>query len=213
MAHDSNLKIDLNKRYTTIFSREEALARAVAHAVIKARPVSAWEVLVPILLVFSFAKSREIKEVFVQNFLFTKQLALKEARDMIRLGRSREEALARVEEQTRNLLASVQKGLYSEAVRLKQIAEIDLLLDHYLRIFRAEGGDFEEWVANAYVNIGNYVAFQERLKHAEREVYLAAVNTVGSQDSADRAARMEEATENARRKAAERIFTVCHSWS
>ena len=111
--------MNLEKRTKQILARERALATSVARAVIRPRPVTAWEVMVPILLVFSFAKSKETREVFVQNFLFTKQLALDGAREMVGNGRSKKEIMSRVENKTKELLSSVKKGLYSEEVREK----------------------------------------------------------------------------------------------
>lgn len=206
MAAQRDPDKDLKTKYRTIFSREHALARAVSHAVIKARPISVWEVLIPILLVFSFAKSRETREIFVQNFLFTKQLALKGARDMKREGISRRETLSRLDQETRNLLESIKERIYSEEVRRNQMDEMDLLLQHYSRLFDAEGEDYETWLAHAYGNLKNYLDFIGALKSAEKEVYLAAMETVGSQRNTEMVINMEKATERVRVAEAEKIF-------
>ena len=134
-------KEDLETKYKSIFSREQSLARSVAQAVIKSRPISVWEVMIPILLVFSYAKSKENKEAFARNFLFTKKLALKASLDRIKKSQPKDEIMSRVEEETEKLLASVREGLYSREVRQMQLSEISLLIDHYCRLFQAEGED------------------------------------------------------------------------
>ena len=114
MVSKSELKKDLRKKYKEIFSRERSLAQTVSHVMIKARSISVWEFLIPILLIFNFAKSKEIKEIFIQNFLFTKELALKGAQDMKNEGVSRQETLSRIEQKTQKLLESIKENIYSK---------------------------------------------------------------------------------------------------
>lgn len=208
MTAENDLTKDLRKKYKEIISRERSLAQTVSHVMIKSRPISVWEFLIPVLLIFSFAKSRETKEIFVQNFLFTKELALKGARDMKNEGISKKEALSRIDQKTRKLLESIKEKIYSEEVRKRQMQEVNLLLDHYSRLFEAEGEDFGAWLTHAYGIMETYTAFLTTLKSAEKEVYLAAMNTVGSQRNMEIVIRMEEATERARLQAAEKIFHV-----
>lgn len=198
--------MDLGKKCKRIFSKEQSLARTVAHAVIKLQPISVWEVMMPLLLVFSFAKSKETREIFTQNFLFTKRLALKAAWDIIEKCEQKKEALSRIEEETMRLLSSIKEGIYSEEVRLKQMAEITLLIDHYCLLINAEGNDYNFWVINAYRRPDNYIAFLRQLKEAEKEVYGAAMQTVGTQTSAEMVATMEKTTERLRMAAVEKIF-------
>ena len=206
MVSKSELKKDLRKKYKEIFSRERSLAQTVSHVMIKARSISVWEFLIPILLIFNFAKSKEIKEIFIQNFLFTKELALKGAQDMKNEGVSRQETLSRIEQKTQKLLESIKENIYSEEVRKKQMEEINLLLDHYSRLFEAEGKDYKAWLTHAYENLESYMAFLDSLKSAEKEVYLAAMKTVGSQRNTEMVVKMEGTTERVRVAAAEKIF-------
>ena len=198
--------MDLGKKCKRIFSKEQSLARTVAHTVIKSRPISVWEFMIPLLLIFSFAKSKETREVFIQNFLFTKRLALKAARDIIEKGQQKKKILSGIEDETKRLLTSIKEGIYSEEVRRKQMAEITLLVDHYCLLIDAEGNDYASWVINAYQRPENYLAFLEKLKRAEKEVYGAAMQTVGTQTSAEMVATMEKTTERIRMAAVEKIF-------
>ena len=84
--------------------------------------------------------------------------------------------------------------------------EINLLLDHYSRLFEAEGKDYKAWLTHAYENLESYMAFLDSLKSAEKEVYLAAMKTVGSQRNTEMVVKMEGTTERVRVAAAEKIF-------
>ena len=131
---------------------------------------------------------------------------MKAAQDIIEKGQQKKEILSQVEDETMRLLASIKEGIYSEEVRLKQMAEITLLIDHYCLLINAEGNDYTSWVINAYQSPKNYIAFLEQLKEAEKEVYGAAMQTVGTQTSAEMVATMEKTTERVRMAAAEKIF-------
>ena len=68
--------MNIEAKYKTILSQERSWAISVARSGIKPRSLSVWEVLIPVLLVFLYAKSRTEREVMVQNLLFTKDQAL-----------------------------------------------------------------------------------------------------------------------------------------
>ena len=133
--------IDLKKKYNIILSRETTIARSVALAVIKPRPFSVWEVLIPIIFIFGYMKSKENREVFAQNVLFTKTVALQAAFDMLKKDLSRDAAMERVRSKTKDMIASIPEGIYSNEIRREQLKEIDLLVDHYCRLLNSDGDD------------------------------------------------------------------------
>ncbi|MFQ5906841.1 MAG: NF038143 family protein, partial [bacterium] len=146
------------------------------------------------------------REVFSRNFLFTKELALKAALDMVKGGEPREEVMSRIEETTSGILASDKKGVYSEEIRQKQMKEIDLLIDHYCRLLEGEGKDYASLVINAYRTQKDYTTFLAQLEGAEREVNLAARQTLGTETAAEMVFKMEEATDRIRTAGVEKIF-------
>ncbi len=160
----------------------------------------------PILLIFNYAARKVGRETFVQNILFTKQLALDAARNMVKKHRSREAVMASVEKKTRNLLSSVGEGVYSEAIREKQLGEIDLLINHYCRLLNAEGDDYDSLVRAAYGGQGDYLDFLDHLKSAEREVNVASLETVGSKGDPSFVAHLEQTTDRIRTESVKRIF-------
>jgi uncharacterized Fe-S cluster-containing radical SAM superfamily enzyme len=200
------LKKVLEAKYRAILAQERSWAVSVARLVIKPRPISVWEVMIPVLLVFSFAKTKSEKEIIVQNLLFTKELALKAALDIAKNGRNREEVMSPIEEKTSGLIETVKDGIYSEEIRQKQLKEINLLIDHYCRLLRAEGENYASLVINAYQAPEPFTNFLAQLKEVEKAVNLASMQTLGSRADPELVARMEETTDRIRLAAAQKIF-------
>jgi hypothetical protein len=201
------LPTGLDTKYKTILSQERSLAKAVASALIEIKPVTVWEVMIPILFLFSLFHTKRAKESFVLNFLFTKKLALEAAFGMVGKGKSGEEARQQIKEKTGSVLAGDKAGLYSSKIRQKQMKEMDLLIDHYGRLLKAEGRDYPAVVKSAYRTRENYAAFLKELEAAEKEVYQAATQTVKTSSAREFASRMEDATARIRRAELDKVFS------
>jgi hypothetical protein len=197
---------DLKKKYDMILSHETAIARGVALAAIKLRPFSVWEVLIPILFIFGYMKSKETREVFAQNILFTKKMAMQAAFDMLKKGQSREAAMEQIRSKTREMIATIPGGIYSAEIRREQLKEIDLLVDHYGRLLNSQGDDYDSLVFNAYRTPERLADFFERLQKAEEDVGRAAQSTLGSNADTPTLERMNAALRNTRLKVTEKIF-------
>jgi hypothetical protein len=189
-----------------ILSRERMMARYVALQAIKPKPFSVWEVLIPIVFILGYMRSKEQREIFAQNLLFTKKKALDAAFEMLHRDRSKEAVMGRVASETESLLVSVPNGMYSDAIRQQQIEEIDRLVDHYCRLMRAKGKEYAALVLNTYPTKADYVAFQDQLTLAERKVTQAARETLGRQTDDQMAARIETAFEKVRQQEIETIY-------
>jgi hypothetical protein len=201
----------LDTKYENIVVKERSLANTVAKTVIEQPPLTAWEVLIPIVFLYNFLRFRRAREIFVLNFLFTKKLALEAAFDMVKKGGTKEEAVARVKEKTGEVLASDQKGIYSSKIRQRQMREIEMLIDHYCKLFNAEGKDYSTMVKNTYKDRKDYAAFIMQLEQVEKEVIRAATQTLGTSSASGIASKMEETTERIRRAEIETIFGKVNS--
>jgi len=197
---------DLKKKYEIILSHETAIARGVALAAIKPRPFSVWEVLIPILFIFGYMKSKETREVFTQNVLFTKKMAMQAAFDMLKKGQGRESVMEPIRSKTKEMIATIPGGIYSEEIRQEQLKEIDLLFDHYCRLLSSEGDDYDSLVFNAYRAPERLADFFEQLQKAEESVGRAAHNTLGGDADTPTLERMNAALRKTRLKVTEKIF-------
>ncbi len=196
----------LDTKHETILAQEKVLAKTVASAVIGQNPVTAWDVLIPIVFVFNVLKFKRAREIFTLNFLFTKKLALQGAFAMVKSGQSREDALAQIRDQTSRILASDKKGIYSNKIRQKQMREMELLLDHYLRLLNADGKDYVSMVKQAYRTRQDFAAFVKELEGIEKEVNRAAGQTVGTASASDIVSKMEETAHRLRAAQVETVF-------
>ena len=199
-------KTRLKKKYNIVLTRETNIARLIALKVIKPKPFTVWEVLIPILFIFGYMKSKEQREIFAQNLLFTKKLALDAVYDLLKKDLSRQTVELQVKKKTDDLLAALPDNVYSEAIRQEQLKEVDLHMGHYIKLMQAEGTDYDTLVLDAYRTSTEYNDFLERLKGAEEKVAQAARQTLGANTDTAMAERIKDATNSARMAEIDKIF-------
>jgi hypothetical protein len=192
--------------YNEILEREVRLARSVAITTRRLKPFSVWEVLIPIVFILGYMRSRHQRELFVQNFIFTKKLALQAARKIHLNSATREQAFGHIETKTRKLLETLEPHIYSEPIQQAQLVEIDLLISHYQRLFNTKTKRYADSITAAYPARKDYTVFLDNLRRAEKEVAAAAVETVGAGADRDMVARIEACSHQLRLKAADRFY-------
>jgi len=174
----------LDTKYNIIHSQERRLAKAVARSIVKMPEITIWAFMIPFIFFFIFLRYKRASETFVLNFLFTKKLALDAALDIMKNDQSRQDVLARIEDRTSDILAADKGGVYSDKIRRQQMNEINLLLDHYLKLLDAQGNNYQSLVKDAYQTQDNYTAFLRELTLAEKAVNRVAIQTVGRGEAA-----------------------------
>jgi hypothetical protein len=200
------LAVSYNKKFRMILDYEYALAKSVGLSLIRPKPLTVWDMLIPVIFILNFIKLKQSREVFIQNQIFTNTLALEATRDMFKKSKSREAVIITTKKKTKDLLTSVPGGIYSEDIRREQLKEIDLLMDHYGKLFEADGNDCPSLIVNAYSTQENYTAFLTQLKAVEKDVMNAAQRTLGPQADLQAASRLEELTDKVRAAEAIKIF-------
>jgi hypothetical protein len=198
---------ETERQYHEILEQEVRLARSVAITAQRLRPFSVWEVLIPIVFILGYMRSRQQREMFVQNFIFTKKLALNAARDMRLDALSHDQVFERIETKTKKLLETLESNIYSEAIRQAQLAEIQLLIPHYQRLFDTECRRYADCITAAYPMRKAYVSFLDNLRQAENAVAAAAVKTVGDQADLEMVKRIETRSHQLRLKEADRFYS------
>lgn len=197
---------EINKKHNAILAREKSQAGAIAASVVKPAPIGVWDVLIPIVFILNYIKGKQDREFFAQNFLFTKNLALEAALDMVKNGKTRESVLSEIEEKTLSVLEAADKNVYSDDIRKPQTREIVLLLDHDFKLLKSDGGEYAELVANAYADRQSYETFLNQLKSAEDEVMQASVLLMGDRANLEFIERIRQATVRIREAEINRIF-------
>ena len=197
----------IEKLYHEILEEEVRLARSVAYATRRAKPFSVWEVMIPIVFILEYMRTRQQRELFVQNFIFTKKLALQAAKDCCSGERTEGQALERIEKKTLNLLETLETALYSKTIRCAQLEEMRLLMRHYLRLLQCRRPIFADCIRNVYPDREDYLSFLQQLRRAEQDVAAAAVQTVGDQADPGMVARIDSHTHRLRLRDADRFYT------
>ena len=124
----------LKKKYDLIYNYERLIGNSVALIVIKSKPIGVWEFLIPIVFILHFMRNKQSREIFIQNYMFTKRHALDGAFKMLKNGLSREDVISGIEDKTRALLTVPEtQGIYSETIRQQQMNEIDFMMDLTLK--------------------------------------------------------------------------------
>ena len=197
----------LKKKFNLIYNYERFIGNSVALRVIQSRPIGIWEFLIPIVFILHFMRNKQSRELFIQNYMFTKRLALDAAFKMLKKGLGREDAMSGIEDKTQALLTAPEtQGIYSESIRQQQLKEIDLLFDHYHKLLNAKGEDYDSLMRNAYGSRQNYFIFHEQLRSAEKEVSDAARQTLGAKADIDTLVKIENVTEEIRQSQIKKIF-------
>ena len=197
---------DLDKKFKNILDRDRAEAKLVSMAVVRPKPLGVWDVTIPIIFILNFMKLKQTREIFIQNFMFTKGLALDAARNIIKKGRTRESELVQIEDKTKSILDADTDGIYSEEIRRSQMEEIDLLIDHYCKLFKTDGVDYSFLVINTYQDRRVYTAFFSKLKDTEKKVSNAAKRILGKKADTVALSKIEAAIDRVRKAEVERIF-------
>jgi hypothetical protein len=197
---------DYYKKFKIISENEESLARKLAASLIRPKPLTVWEIMIPVIFVLNYVKLKHSREIFIQNQMFTKKMALDGALDMKKKGISKDAVLAQIDTKTKELVASVPGGIYSDDIRQQQLREIELLIEHYLRLINAPGADYASLVTHAYKTAADYASFLTGLQTAEKAVMSAAHRTLGSQADTETADRIESLTESMRAAELDKLY-------
>jgi hypothetical protein len=192
-----------------IWKNDRKKAVVIARRLLQSqRPRINWRLL--LLPSFLLACFRYGKNIYVtrKNLLFTKKLAFGAA-TKISQGEDRWLVKGTVESKTQNLLDKERKGFYTEKIRRKQLAEIEMLLEHYLKLLSSDKSNYDEMIKTAYPSRGRFLSFYSSLRKAELEVIHAATSTMRKGSKKERRQwfeKVEQFSKQAWTKEIERIF-------
>ncbi len=194
----------------TIWKHESRVAERMARSLLESHAGNLpwWKLIRPSMLAAYLGFRRDLR-MTRKNLLFTKKLALEAAKEVIEEGKDRALALGSIEQRTRDLLDGERRGLYTEKVRRKQHVEIEILLEHYLMLLRADGRRLKDLVRARYPDRKSYLRYLDHLLEAEQEVIQASISTVRKGSKQERARwfrRVSELSKDLRREEAERFY-------
>jgi len=211
--------VDLDLSYRLILKQEEAYALRLAWCVLDKPHLSVWMILIPILLVQYFSRSKRYRTAllsFSGKVLQTKKQALDLAREELENNRAPGELEMRwgaddpraprpppEPELSRADPAALGLASLEEA----HWAEVELLKGHYRRLLTQRGATHVELIRGAYPTAGEYRDILERLARAEVGVHRAVLaSRRGDEDSREVVSRMQGCARRLREVEAALIF-------
>lgn len=167
-----------------------------------------WRALLLPSLLADYIRFRKRLILIRKNLLFTKRLASSAAREIFR-GKNRVVEERLIEIKTKELLDKKRKGLYAEKVRRKQLREIELLIDHYLRLLNSNETNHANMIRESYQSKKKYLSFLNELQQIEQEVIRASILSVRKGSKKERLSwfkKVQETSSKIRVEEVERIF-------
>ncbi len=156
------------KKHEHIIAAEEALARRIALGVIVNRPVKPLLQLIPGMFIFDFLKRNKEIRRFSQYYTFPRRVAMEVAR---------EETHELAEEKIKAWLGIA--NLNAPAIVRAYMGILDVLIEHYKKLLRAEGETFNDFIRGVYETREGYKGHLNQLTTAERDLDRAVAETLG----------------------------------
>jgi hypothetical protein len=169
----------MSAKYEMILKEEILFAKNVALQIRALKPQPLWHLLIPFKFLLEFFAAKQEVDRFADSFLMPRKLALDAAHQFV-MGEDRDRVLASVGNHLRNWLS--EQKLFSRPVYQKLMAEVDVLIDHYVKLLQAEGNSYEVLVRNAYQTREPYAALLQELSTLEKAIDEAVVQMAGGDE-------------------------------
>jgi hypothetical protein len=191
-------------KYDIITGAEQQFAREVCLGVIYLRPPSAWYYMIPGMFIIDFLRRGSTIRKYTETFMFPRKLALEGARSLS-AGESRAAIDSHLEGEIKSWL--VAHRLDSQDLVKAQKETVDLLMDHYLKLFQAEGESYDDLIGQAYSSRENFEAHLQQIAAAENKVDQAILAKVGDNPAVKEKLQLEaQQVQSRRQKVLEDIF-------
>lgn len=157
----------IQQTYQMIWDHEQNFARELARRVVDKPRLTIWRVLFPPLLIYHYRKLREYQadlETFTKGVVRSKILALESALEETTTGKK--DAGYKSAFGTQDLESAPGQ------IRLRnaQVAEVELLKAHYLKLLRSQGSNYQALIKKTCKSTGEYRRFLTKLAQAEDAV-------------------------------------------
>ncbi|WP_146164844.1 NF038143 family protein [Desulfonatronum sp. SC1] len=150
-----------------IWDHEQNFARELARRVVEKPRLTIWRVLFPPLLMYHYLKLREYRtdlESFAKGVVRSKTLAMESALEETTTGKKD------VTYKNASGVQDLESAPGQIRLRNAQVAEVELLKAHYLKLLRSQGSSYQALIKKTYKTSGEYRRFLTKLAQAEDAV-------------------------------------------
>ena len=198
------------KNFSAIWKHEVRQADQIAKRLLENKKVALnWEIILLPVFLYKIYHYRKNLRFTQKNLLYTRKLAFDAAKNIF-MGEDQAWEVRRIENKTNEILIKNRRDIYNEEIQHAQLSEIQLLIDHYLRLLKSDQRRYLQALKNAYSTKGRYLNFLNRLHKAETEVIQASIETMRTGTKKARRQwfqNMNQATRKIRLAEAEEIYS------
>jgi hypothetical protein len=192
------------QKYKLILQNEENFARRVALGLWIKRPISPWHYLLPGMFIFDYLRRSAAVKDYSAAFLFPRKLALDLSMQVMG-GADKKELFRQAGEIIKEWLASFK--MYSEEIKDRHMEQISILMEHYIKLLKADGDEYSLLIKNTYGDRTNYESFMEKLTAAENCIDSAIAHHRGNTEEIRKRLEAErEQVAELRKKELQKIF-------
>jgi len=192
------------EKYNLIVSAEEQFAREVTLGAIVARPPSAWFYLIPGMFIIDYLRRGSAIRKYTQHFMFPRKLALDAARAAVQ-GEDEASVRSYIKKDTGAWLSALK--LHSEALLNAHMVFMEVLIEHYSALLKAEGENYYLLIGAVYQTRDNFQSFLEKITAAENEVDRQVIELLGDNERIkDKILIEQQQIANRRNKIIEEVF-------
>lgn len=190
---------DMERKLKKIIAYERHFAYGLAAHILEKPRMNLWMVLIPFIILlhmYRFQKFIVARNKFAVNFLSVRQWALSEAGRIVNDGKKRD------------IRAVSLQATMPESAREAHMGLIETLVDHYIRLLKAEGDDMDSLIRNAYGSRTGYMLYMNELSRVENR-FNAAVEPHLSREYKEikeTISRIEQTSKLMRKEEAGRVF-------
>jgi len=187
-----------------ILSAEAQFSREVTLGVIYQLPLPIWYSLIPGMFIFDFLRRNTLISRYTKYFLFPRKLALNAAQSILN-GEKQSLINDRIQTEIKNWWSS--QNLSSQELVNAQERAVNLLIDHYTKLLKAEGTSFDELIENAYKTRKALKAHLDSLEAVETQIDKSIITLRATDDKVKERLKIEAQQVKLRRsKIVENIF-------
>ncbi|MFO8033015.1 MAG: NF038143 family protein [Desulfohalobiaceae bacterium] len=199
---------ELSQKYRWISQEEIHFLRTLATYIRAKTPQPFWHWLIPFKFALEMLARNRMTEDFSKNVFQARQLALDSAY-ALQQGEDRESVLQKLEGNLQKWLQG--QNLYTQEILDQQMQLAELFIEHYSRLFQAQGKGYKQLVQNAYAEPSAYENFLQQVSNLEQEIDKQVLQVAGPRiaDSSklERNIRVKhEALQETRAKEVQRTF-------
>lgn len=198
------------KNFRVVWKHEVRQTDQIVRALLEHKKVDLnWKIILLPAFLYHLYRYRKDLRLTRKNLLFTKQLAFDAAKN-IHQGKDQAWESRRIEIKTKEVLDKEKKGFYSEKIRRRQLAEVELLIQHYRDLLGGKQSTYPDRIKEIYPSKGRYLAFLNTLQKSEEDVIQAATTTMRKGTKKERRQwfqKVKEATKKVRMAEADEIYS------